>query len=113
MNAFNEYGYDEGLVTLTIPEECRLKWRDWKKETRNWRTYIEGHIDEKHAETQSHVTSETNRAINDIGTKITTARDYVISSINTTINTKTNDIKSDIATSKGVIDSIWNKVRNL
>jgi len=41
MNNYNEYGYDEGLVTLTIPEEGRLKWREWKKETRQWRKDIE------------------------------------------------------------------------
>ena len=34
---YNEYGYDEGQVTVTIPEETRFKWREWKKETRNWR----------------------------------------------------------------------------
>ena len=109
MNAFNEYGYDESINTLTIPEETRTKWREWKKETRDWRKYIENHIDEKHDETQNHVTSETNRAINDIKTAITASRDYVVDNV----NSRANEIKTKIDSSRTVIDNIWNKVRNL
>ena len=109
MNAFNEYGYDESINTITIPEETRTKWREWKKETRDWREHIESHIDEKHNETQNHVTSETNRAINDIKTAITASRDYVVDNV----NSRTNEIKTKIDSSRTVIDNIWNKVRNL
>ena len=109
MNAFNEYGYDESINTITIPEETRTKWREWKKETRDWREHIENHIDEKHDETQNHVTSETNRAINDIKATITASRDYVVDNV----NSKANEIKTKIDSSRTVIDNIWNKVRNL
>lgn len=109
MNAFNEYGYDESINTLTIPEETRTKWREWKKETRDWREHIENHIDEKHDETQNHVTSETNRAINDIKTAITASRDYVVDNV----NSRANEIKTKIDSSRTVIDNIWNKVRSL
>lgn len=109
MNGYNEYGYDEGQVTVTIPEEARFKWREWKKETRNWRQYIENHIDEKHEETQTHVTSETNRAISDLKTAITSARDYVVSDV----DARASEIKNKIDSSRTVIDSIWNKIRNM
>jgi len=110
MNNYNEYGYDEGLVTLTIPEEGRLKWREWKKETRQWRKDIEEHIDEKHSETQAHVTSEATRVI----TAVNTARDYVITQVNNNTNTKTDNIRADITSlSNGILTNIWNKVRNL
>lgn len=109
MTRYNEYGYDDGCNTLTIPEEVRYKWREWKKETRDWRKHIEEHIDEQHDETQAHVTSETNRAITDIKNEITTSRSYII----TEIGTKTSDIKSDINANKSVIDSIWNKVQSM
>ncbi len=113
MNNFNEYGYDEGLVTLTLPEEGRKKWSDWKKETHEWRDHIEKHMDDKHDETQKHVTKETNRAIDEIDAKITTARNYIIDEVNSNTNNRANEIKSAISASKGVIDSIWNKVSSM
>lgn len=113
MNAFNEYGYDEGLNTLTIPEEGRLKWREWKKETRNWRKHIEEHIDEKHEETQQHVTTETNRAINEIDSKITAARNYVINQVNTNTDARATEIKNKVDANKTVIDQIWTKVSGM
>lgn len=109
MNRYNAYGYDEGQITLTIPEETRQKWSEWKKETRNWRDYIEEHIDDKHAETQEHVTTETNRAIGEIKTAITSARDYVVNDV----NTRTTEIKNKIDSSRTVIDNIWNKVSSM
>ena len=108
MDRFNEYGYDEGGMSVTIPEETRFKWREWKKETRDWREHIEEHIDEKHDETQGHVTTETNRAIGEIKTAITSARDYVVDNV----NTRANEIKTKIDSSRTVIDNIWNKVRS-
>lgn len=109
MNGYNEYGYDEGQFTLTIPEETRQKWSAWKKETREWRDHIEEHIDDKHEETQGHVTSETNRSISEVKAAITAARDYVV----TDVDTRANEIKSKIDSSRTVIDNIWNKVRGL
>lgn len=110
MNNFNEYGYDEGVMTLTIPEETRLKWREWKDETRQWRNDIEEHIDDKHTETQTHITSEATRVID----AVNTARDYVITQVNSNTNTKTDNIRTDIANlNNGVLSNIWNKVKNL
>lgn len=109
MNGYNEYGYDEGVVTLTIPEETRQKWSEWKEETHNWRDYIEEHIDDKHAETQAHVTSETNRAIGEVKTAITSARDYVVNDV----NTRATEIKTKIDSSSTVIDNIWSKVSSM
>ena len=109
MIIFNDYGYDDGGHTLTIPEESREKWSEWKKETREWREHIEEHIDEKHAETQGHVTNETNRAIDDVKTAITSARDYVINDV----DTRATEIKTKIDSSRTVIDNIWDKVRNM
>ena len=108
MGNYNEYGYDEGMYTLTIPEEARDKWSAWKKETRERREYIEGHIDDKHAETQSHVTNEANREINEIKNSIVSSRDYVVD----VVNTRSNEIKSKIDSSRTVIDNIWNAVKN-
>lgn len=106
---YNEYGYDESINTLTIPEETRLKWREWKKETRNWREHIEEHIDEKHNETQEHVTTETNRAIGEIKAAITSSRDYVVDNV----NTRATEIKNKIDSSRTVIDNIWTKVSHM
>lgn len=109
MNIFNDYGYDEGMKTVTLPEETRQQWSEWKKETRDWREYIEDHVDEKYEETQNHVTTETNRAINEVKTAITSSRDYIVNDV----NTRATEIKSKIDSSRTVIDNIWNKVKNL
>ena len=111
MGNYNEYGYDEGMYTLTIPEEARDKWSAWKKETR-------ANYSEETAQTivdccdttlfLGGKSNETNREINEIKNSIVSSRDYVVD----VVNTRSNEIKSKIDSSRTVIDNIWNAVKN-
>ena len=100
-----EYNYGETENFITFHQEVAYRIRKWNKETRDWREYIEEHIDAKHAETQNLIKSEAQQTRSAVSASE--------AAVKSEVKTSENAIRNLLSSISSTISSIWAKVSSL
>lgn len=121
-NPYNGYGFSEvnnGVHDYEVagipPKELGSIYNQLER-TEDWRRAIKQHITNEAEATRRHVTVEVDDAEQKILTKVQEHHEYVVNDLQNkanTINTNIAGVKSDVAASRTVIDTIRTVVNNI